>query len=263
MDCYYTSVEENPRLNQRKCMSMLYQFSSTIVYTRELNPEILYAIDNQRTPLASIPDLPDALQSTGTGQGGGAPGKTGAPATPKPAAGPASAAAGPASAAAKSAASKPAKPAPGAAKTAKAAAPKLVSQTPIQKLLQLQQLRKERQENLQAREIHYLQILREQLHQVHHGLTYQQLQEHLTQLEKLALLQNEKLKNLGLENIQAILQQVPETKLELKKKNTTRRGNTTTATIIGIQPISTRGNSIPPIVRIVRITTTTKQISKL
>ena len=59
MDCYYNSVDVEGNL-QPKCMSMLYQFSSTVVYTRELNPQILYAIDNQRTPLASIPDLPEA-----------------------------------------------------------------------------------------------------------------------------------------------------------------------------------------------------------
>ena len=55
LDCYYSKVFTS-EITIPKCMSMLYQISSTIVYTREVNPEILFAIKNQRIPLSSIPD---------------------------------------------------------------------------------------------------------------------------------------------------------------------------------------------------------------
>jgi len=108
MDCLYSKVLSS-EIMIPKYMSMLYQESSTFVYTRELNPQILYAMDSQITPLSSIPDLPEAIAAftiaAGRGQGGGAPSKAAAAAALKaavPAAGPATgpattkAAAGPA-----------------------------------------------------------------------------------------------------------------------------------------------------------------------
>ena len=56
LDCYYKKIPGNII----KSMSILFQVSSTIVYTRELNPQILYAMDMQKIPLACLPDLPEA-----------------------------------------------------------------------------------------------------------------------------------------------------------------------------------------------------------
>jgi len=44
-----------------KSMSILYQISTTVVYTRENPSKILYAVTH-RTPLLCLPDLPDALK---------------------------------------------------------------------------------------------------------------------------------------------------------------------------------------------------------
>ena len=54
--CYY-----DDELSVLKSVSIMYQVSSTVVYTREVNPIILYAKDGQIIPLACIPDLPVAL----------------------------------------------------------------------------------------------------------------------------------------------------------------------------------------------------------
>ena len=59
VDCGYHEVSADGSV--LKSMSILYQISTTIVYTREVNPRILYAI-TQRTPLACLPDLPDAIK---------------------------------------------------------------------------------------------------------------------------------------------------------------------------------------------------------
>jgi hypothetical protein len=57
LDCYYTKIPGNIV----KSMSIVYQVSSTIVYTRELNPQILHAMDMQKIPLGFLPDLPEVL----------------------------------------------------------------------------------------------------------------------------------------------------------------------------------------------------------
>lgn len=44
-----------------KSMSIIYQISTTVVYTRENPSRILYAVTH-RTPLVCLPDLPDALK---------------------------------------------------------------------------------------------------------------------------------------------------------------------------------------------------------
>ncbi len=78
VDCDYHEVFAYGS-NLLKSMSILYQISTTIVYTRK-NPgtpsKILYAVTH-RTPLLCLPDLPDALDylrakfSKTTGMGGG------------------------------------------------------------------------------------------------------------------------------------------------------------------------------------------------
>jgi len=57
LDCYYTKIPGNIV----KSMSIVYQVSSTIVYTRQVNPVILNAIDMQKIPLGFLPDLPEVL----------------------------------------------------------------------------------------------------------------------------------------------------------------------------------------------------------
>ena len=57
LDCYYTKIPGNII----KSMSIVYQVSSTIVYTRQVNPVILSAIDMQKIPLGFLPDLPEVL----------------------------------------------------------------------------------------------------------------------------------------------------------------------------------------------------------
>jgi hypothetical protein len=54
--CYY-----DDELSVLKSVSIIYQVSSTVVYTREVNPIILYAKDGQIIPLVCVPDLPVAL----------------------------------------------------------------------------------------------------------------------------------------------------------------------------------------------------------
>ncbi len=81
VDCGYHEVFANGDSDLLKSMSILYQISTTVVYTRENPSRILYAVTH-RTPLACLPDLPDALEylipkfSNPTGMGGGTkPGK--------------------------------------------------------------------------------------------------------------------------------------------------------------------------------------------
>jgi hypothetical protein len=57
LDCYYLKIPGNIV----KSMSIIYQVSSTIVYTRDVNPIILQAIDMQKIPLSFLPDLPEVL----------------------------------------------------------------------------------------------------------------------------------------------------------------------------------------------------------
>ena len=54
--CYY-----DDELSVLKSVSIMYQVSSTVVYTREVNPIILYAKDRQIIPLVCVPNLPVAL----------------------------------------------------------------------------------------------------------------------------------------------------------------------------------------------------------
>ena len=54
--CYY-----DDELSVLKSVSIMYQVSSTVVYTREVNPIILYAKDEQIIPLVCVPNLPVAL----------------------------------------------------------------------------------------------------------------------------------------------------------------------------------------------------------
>jgi hypothetical protein len=54
--CYY-----DDELSVLKSVSIMYQVSSTVVYTREENPIILYAKDGQIIPLVYVPNLPVAL----------------------------------------------------------------------------------------------------------------------------------------------------------------------------------------------------------
>ncbi len=58
VDCGYHDMGLGK--DELKSMSIIYQISTTVVYTRENPSRILYAM-NQRTPLACLPDLPDAL----------------------------------------------------------------------------------------------------------------------------------------------------------------------------------------------------------
>ena len=58
VDCGYHDMGLGK--DELKSMSIIYQISTTIVYTREDPSRILYAM-NQRTPLACLPDLPEAL----------------------------------------------------------------------------------------------------------------------------------------------------------------------------------------------------------
>ena len=58
LDCYYKKIPGNIV----KSMSIVYQVSSTIVHTRDLNPEILQAMDMQKIPLSFLPDLPEVLR---------------------------------------------------------------------------------------------------------------------------------------------------------------------------------------------------------
>ena len=231
MDCYYNSFELIPQL---KCMSMLYQFSSTIVYTRELNPQILYAIDNQRTPLASIPDLPDALPSTGTGQGGGAGKKKSATAAAATGAATGAAAAAPGAAAAAAPAKLGAAPAKlGAAQgaigqntaakvaTSAAAAAAAAAVAVSKQQQQLQQLQEQQLQQLREQIIHYLTNLRDEIGKVPvnpQGLDYSYLQTRLNAVEYLASTQYEQLNKLGDQTIQIILQQVPVDKKTLLDK---------------------------------------------
>ena len=60
VDCGYHEVFANGDI-LLKSMSILYQISTTVVYTRENPSRILYAVTH-RTPLACLPDLPDALE---------------------------------------------------------------------------------------------------------------------------------------------------------------------------------------------------------
>ena len=71
VDCYY----DKPPTNTRCSMSTIFQVSSTIVYTREINPIIPYAIDMQKIPLSCIPDLPEVVERApaAPAAGGGAP----------------------------------------------------------------------------------------------------------------------------------------------------------------------------------------------
>ena len=69
VDCYY---DKPPPTNTRCSMSTTFQVSSTIVYTRDANPIIPYAMDMQKIPLSCIPDLPEVLERA-TAAGGGAP----------------------------------------------------------------------------------------------------------------------------------------------------------------------------------------------
>jgi hypothetical protein len=71
VDCYY---DKPPPTNTRCSMSTTFQVSSTIVYTRDANPIIPYAMDMQKIPLSCIPDLPEVLErAPAAGGGGGAP----------------------------------------------------------------------------------------------------------------------------------------------------------------------------------------------
>jgi hypothetical protein len=67
LDCYYKKIPGNIV----KSMSIVYQVSSTIVHTRDLNPTILQAMDMQKIPLSFLPDLPEVLAAQPTGMGGG------------------------------------------------------------------------------------------------------------------------------------------------------------------------------------------------
>ena len=84
LDCYYTK----PPGNIVKSMSIVYQVSSTIVYTREVTPRILHAMDMQKIPLTFLPDLPEVIAAAPTVMAGGGREK---PAAAKPAAKPAAA----------------------------------------------------------------------------------------------------------------------------------------------------------------------------
>jgi hypothetical protein len=57
LDCYYKKIPGNIV----KSMSIIYQVSGTVVYTRDVNPKILQAMDMQKIPLSFLPDLPDVL----------------------------------------------------------------------------------------------------------------------------------------------------------------------------------------------------------
>ena len=71
VDCYY----DKPPTHTPYSMSTIFQVSSTIVYTREINPIIPYAIDMQKIPLSCIPDLPEVVERApaAPAAGGGAP----------------------------------------------------------------------------------------------------------------------------------------------------------------------------------------------
>ena len=71
VDCGYHEVFANGD-SLLKSMSIIYQISITVVYTRENPSRILYAVTH-RTPLLCLPDLPDALRkfSKTTDMGGG------------------------------------------------------------------------------------------------------------------------------------------------------------------------------------------------
>ena len=71
LDCYYLKIPGNIV----KSMSIIYQVSSTIVYTRDVNPTILQAMDMQKIPLSFLPDLPEVLAAKPEGMVGGAPPK--------------------------------------------------------------------------------------------------------------------------------------------------------------------------------------------
>ena len=60
VDCGYHEVFANGG-SVLKSMSIIYQISTTVVYTRENPSRILYAMNN-RIPLACLPDLPRALE---------------------------------------------------------------------------------------------------------------------------------------------------------------------------------------------------------
>ena len=65
VDCGYHEVFADGT-DVFKSMSIIYQISTTVVYTRvytrEVNPRILYAVTH-RTPLVCLPDLPDARRN--------------------------------------------------------------------------------------------------------------------------------------------------------------------------------------------------------
>ena len=72
VDCRYNVVDSSA--DELKSMSIIYQISTTIVYTREVNPRILYAM-NHRTPLVCLPDVFKNF-GTATTMDGGMPQKT-------------------------------------------------------------------------------------------------------------------------------------------------------------------------------------------
>ena len=84
LDCYYKKMPGNIV----KSMSIVYQVSSTIVYTRVVNPQILNAIDMQKIPLTFLPDLPEVIAAPPIGMVGGGNSKKNAKPATKPAAKP-------------------------------------------------------------------------------------------------------------------------------------------------------------------------------
>ncbi len=67
LDCYYIQIPGDIF----NSMSIVYQASSTIVYTREVNPQILNGMDMQIIPLNFLPDLPEVLAEKPTEMMGG------------------------------------------------------------------------------------------------------------------------------------------------------------------------------------------------